>query len=218
MPRPVGTDHLDVAPEGRLVLHAVHSKGWRGRGTATQTAAAHPGTAIHWEDELWEVVSAHDLPGGGTRYELARWDERHAARHVARYDETSERHLAEGRRSDRRRSRGWVRTLLLSPILGHLPSAHQQRIEDQTAFPAPAMTIVSAVPLFVLGVVSLFSLLASIAGGVSLLPMWAAVPGTYLLAESAARLGTAILQGRPIGSLAGEALMAFLGFLRRGGS
>jgi len=211
VPRPFGTDHLDVALEGTLVLHAGHPKGWRGRGTATQTTSAHPGTAIHWEGELWEVVSAVDLPGGGSRYELSRWDERHAARHVVRYDEVSERRLAEGRHTERRTRRGWVRALLLSPLYGLLPAAAQHRIENETAFPAPALTLVSALIGFVYGIFSLMSILVSAVGGPPLLPLWAALPGLYVLVESGARGAMATLQGRPLGSLLGEAAWTLLG-------
>jgi hypothetical protein len=211
VPRPFGTDHLDVAPEGRLVLHASHAKGWRGRIAATQTSAPHPGTAVHWEGELWEVVSAVDLPGGGARYELSRWDERHATRHVVRYDDASERQLAEGRRSDGRRRRGWVRALLLSPLYGLLPSAAQNRIEDETAFPATALTTVSALIGFVFGIVSLVSILASAVGGAPIVPLAAAIPGLYILVESGARGAMAIAQGRAVGSILGEAVWTLLG-------
>ncbi len=211
MPRPFGTDHLEVAPEGRLVLHAGHAKGWRGRGMATQTTTAHPGTAIHWEGELWEVVSAVDLPGGGARYELSRWDERHTARHVDRYDEASERRLAEGRSSDRRRTHGFALALLLSPLYGLLPAQTQHRIENETAFPAPALTLVSALIGFVFGIVSLMSILLSAIGGPQFLPLWAALPGLYVLVESGARGMIAIAQGRPVGSFFGEAAWTLLG-------
>lgn len=211
MPRPFGTDHLDVAAEGILVVHAGHPKGWRGRGTATQTTSAHPGTAILWEGEVWEVVSAVDLPGGGVRYELSRWDERHAARHVEPYDEESERRLALGRKGDQRRKAGFFRALLLSPVFGLLPAPAQQRIEDETAFPAPALTLVSALIGFVYGIVSLMSILISAVGGPPLLPLWLALPGLYLLVESGARGAMAALQGRPVGSLLGEAAWTLLG-------
>lgn len=210
MPRHVGTDHLDVSPEGTLVLHAGHAKGWRGRVAATQTSTAHPGTAVHWEGELWEVISAVDLPGGGARYELSRWDERHVARHVERYDETSEKRLAEGRKSDKRRTLGFVRALLLSPLYGLFPAEAQHRIENETAFPAPALTLVSALIGFVFGMVSLMSVLLAAMGGQQLLPLWAAIPGVYVLVESGARGATAIAQGRPVGSFFGEAAWTLL--------
>ncbi len=175
----------------------------------------HPGTAVRWEDELWEVVLAAELPRGGARYELCRWDARHAARHVETYDEATERRLAASQAADRRRRRGWVRAFFLSPVFGHLPAGDQQRLEDETAFPATAMTIVSAAPFFVFGVVSLISLLAGVAGGAGILPVWAAVSGVYFLAESAGRISVAVAQGRPIGSLAGEAFARLLGLLGR---
>jgi hypothetical protein len=218
MPRPFLTDRLEAGAEGRLILISSASKGWRGRTPAAPTSSEHPGTAVRWENELWEVVLAIELLPGGARYELRRWDDQQAARHVETYDEESELRRASAHRADRRRRRGWVRALVLSPLLGHLPSALQQRIEDGTAFPATALTIVSAAPFFVFGVVSLISLLAGIAGGAGLLPTWAAVPGVYFLAESAARLSVAVSQGRPIGSLGGEAFVTLLGaFRRRGG-
>lgn len=211
MPRPVGNDRLDAAPDGTLVLHATRAKGWRGRVAATPTSAEHPGTAVHWEDDLWEVVSALDLPGGGARYGLRRWDERHATRHVVRYDVESERRLVEGRKSDVRRKRGWVRAFLLSPLYGLLPSAAQHRIEDETAFPAAALTIVSALIGFVFGVVSLVSILSAGMGGPPIIPFAAAVPGLYILVESGARGAVAIAQGRAVGSILGEAAWTLLG-------
>ncbi|MGE5345138.1 MAG: hypothetical protein ACM3JH_04210, partial [Acidithiobacillales bacterium] len=101
MPRSVLTDRLDVALDGALVLWSGKPKGWRGRSPATPTSSEHPGTAVRWEDELWEVVLADELPGGGVRYELCRWDARHAARHVETYDEASERRLAALRAAER---------------------------------------------------------------------------------------------------------------------
>lgn len=78
------------------------------------------------------------------------------------------------------------------------------------------MTLASALPLFALGLVSVvFSLAAAYGAGLSgaggslegrgnaipdLLPVWLAV---YLVVESGIRMGTAFLQGRPIGSLLG---------------
>ena len=215
VPRPFGTDRLDVAASGALVLYGARPKGWRQRSPSARTSAEHPGTAVRWEGELWEVTSAVELPGGGVRYELQRWDERHTARHVETYDEESEERLARARLVDSKRGAGWLLALLFSPLLGHLPSARQQWIENETAFPAPAMTIVSAVPLFVFGVVSLISLLAGGIGGADFFPTWVAVAGVYFLVESSARLSTALAQGRPIGSLAGEALVTLYEAIRR---
>jgi hypothetical protein len=131
-------------------------------------------------------------------------------------DEESERRRVAALAADRRRKRAWVGALLLSPLLGHLPAADQQRIEDETAFRAPLMTIVSAAPFFVLGVVSLISLLAGVAGGGSLVPIWAAVPGTYVLAESGARISVVVTQGRPVGSLGGGRSRRFATFSAAG--
>jgi hypothetical protein len=215
MPRPVLTDRLEAGPAGRVVLLSATPKGWRARKPATRDSAEIPGTAVRWEESLFEVIGAVPAPGGEVRYELAAWDVRHSARHVWTYDEANERHRLAEERKDRRRGNHYALVLLLSPLLGHLPSDLQQRIEDETAFPAPRLTLVSAIPLAVVGVLCLLSLLLGAVGGVSLVPSWLALLGVLLLLESGTRISIAVAQGRPIGSLAGEALTAVVRAIRR---
>ncbi len=121
----------------------------------------------------------------------------------------------EAKRRDRRREDQFALVVLLSPLLGHLPSELQQKIEDETAFPAPRLTLVSAIPLALFGVVALLSLLVGAVGGGDFIPSWLALAGVLLLFESATRISIAVGQGRPIGSLAGEALTAVVGAIRR---
>jgi len=215
VPRPVQTDRLEAGPAGRVVLVSATSKGWRARKSATQDSAEIPGTAVRWEEGLFEVVEAVPLPGGEVRYELAAWDGRHSARHVQTYDEVNERHRAAEEKRGRRREDQFALAVLLSPLLGHLPSELQQKIEDETAFPATRLTLVSAIPLALFGVVCLLSLLLGAVGGGDFLPPWLGLVGVFLLLESGTRISIAIAQGRPIGSLAGEALTAMARAVRR---
>jgi len=215
VPRPVLTDRLEAGPAGRVVLLSATPKGWRARRPATRSSAEIPGTAVRWEEELFEVVEAVPLPGGDVRYELSPWDGRHSARHVQMYDEANERYRAAGEKQDRRREDLFALVVLLSPLLGHLPSDLQQRIEDETAFPAPRLTLVSAIPLAVFGFTGLMSILLSVVGGERLLPQWLGLVGIALLVESATRISIAVAQARPVGSLAGEAVTAIVRAFRR---
>lgn len=215
MHRPVLTDRLEAGPAGRVVLLSATTKGWRARKPATRNSAEIPGTAVRWEEGLFEVVEAVPTPGGEVRYELAAWDERHSARHVQTYDEANEKHRVDGERRDRRRGDHFALVAVLSPLLGHLPSELQQSIENETAFSASRLTLVSAIPLAIFGFFCLLSVLAGVVGAGSFLPSWLALVGLYLLFESTARISIAVAQGRPIGSFAGEVVAAIVRAIRR---
>ena len=125
MPRPFGTDRLDVAPSGRVRLRCRQPKAWVARKPAERGLVVHPGTAVRWDDDLWEVVSAEEAPGSEVCYELARWDDQHAIRVLLPYDETSEAvRAADVRGLARKRSWAWV-VYLLSPLVGLLPGRVQ---------------------------------------------------------------------------------------------
>jgi hypothetical protein len=203
MPRALGRDRLGVEAGGRLLLDCEAPKGWRSRSPATPTSAEHPGSAVRWEDEFFEVLEVRPLGGAAVRYVLAPWDERHAMRVVDAYSEEAEavRGLARddvARRSDRR-----VYLLLVAPLAGSLPAHVQERLEHEYNAPGRLLSLASALPLWVVGWVSLILLLASSMGGGDSVPTTLLVFGVYLLAESTARLVVCVLQGRPIGTLAG---------------
>lgn len=178
--------------------------------------AFHPGTAVRWEDALWEVVGARDLPGGGARYDLAPWDDRNAIRVLLPYDDTSEiEREADAREVVRRQAAGWL-TLLLSPVTGLLPGHVQERLGVELGIRATTLTLASIlVPMAAGTYALLMTLAAGFGAGVQLggptaeplLPLLA-----YFLPESLLRLGVAMSQGRPIGSAFGLPLY-FLGRL-----
>ena len=76
----------------------------------------------------------------------------------------------------------------------------QERLEHEYNVRGSTMSLVSAVPLWILGWISLILLLASSIGGVRILPTPVLVLGVYFLVESSVRLAVCIPQGRPIGS------------------
>lgn len=203
MPRAVGRDRLGVETAGRVVLDCDAPKGWRGRSPATPTSAEHPGTAVAWEGEFFEVLEVHARDGASVRYVLAPWDERHAMRVVEAYSADAEAARLSERSDAARRSDRHVYVLLVAPLAGSLPAHVQERLEVEYNVSGRLLSLASAVPLWVLGWLALILLLASSVGGATSLPLPVLLFGVYLLAESTARLAVCLLQGRPIGTLLG---------------
>jgi hypothetical protein len=173
----------------------------------THASAEHPGTAVEWDGALYEVREAEPQRDGGMRYALLPWEEGHAIRRLERYDAASEE-IREGERRDRRHDVAKRRaSILLAPLLGLLPGEVQRKMARDFGAPAIAMTVSSALPLFVAGFLGLFGMLVRMAGGQLELPPWVAPPAAlsaYLLLESALRLASAIALGDPVGTLAAE--------------
>jgi hypothetical protein len=203
MPRAVGRDRLGVEAAGRLLLDCDVSKGWRGRSPATPTSAEHPGSAVRWEEQFFEVLEVCPLGGEAVRYVLAPWDDRHVMRVVEAYSDEAEAARSRERADGARRSDWHVYVLLIAPIAGCLPGDVQERLEHELNVPARLLSLASALPLWVAGWVALVLLMATSITGVGFLPTPVLFFGVYLLAESTARLVVCVLQGRPIGSLVG---------------
>jgi len=163
---------------------------------------------VRWHAELWEVVEADPLAAGGVRYRLAPWEARNAIRTIESYDPESESARASVRAFRRDSVRRRRLAILFSPLLGHLPGSLQKAMESEFGAPAAAMTVVSAVPFLVWGVLGLVSFISEMAGGGPLFEHLPPIPvAAYFTAESALRVGSA-LQGEPMGSAAGWALHA----------
>lgn len=205
MPLPHGPDTAAEQRDGRWVIVSPVAKGWRARRAKSRTSPEHPGVAVSWDGELFEVIEAGESEAGPSRYTLARWDERHTIRRIDHYDDAAEERRARARTDEALRRRRRLQLLLLSPLAGHAPAEVQDRWEQEYDAPASLMTLVSALPLFLFGVLCSLSLTIRAFTGVSLLPFSEAVLlfGVYLMAESGMRLSAAWGQGRPAGSLAG---------------
>lgn len=202
MPRAVGCDRLGVETAGQVLLDCDSPKGWRPRVPATPTSAEHPGTAVAWEGDFYEVLEARPR-GPGVQYVLAPWDERHAMRVVMAYDEETEAARGRERTDAARRSDRYVYLLLGGPLVGSLPGHVQEFFEMEYNVPARRLSLSSALPLWIVGWLALVLLLASAVGGAGAPPLPVLLFGVYLLAESTARLAVCLLQGRAIGTLVG---------------
>ena len=213
---PFGSDRLEAAPDGAFWIICSAPKGWTPRRGRAHTPGEYPGTAVRWEADLFEVVEAISYLDGTTRYRLEPWPDRHAVRSIQTYDEGSEAHRPRERARQKRRITKRRLTIILAPLLGHLPGPVQARMESEFGAPAVGMTIASALPLFALGLVSVvFNLAAAFGAGLfraggSLEGRGSAIPdllpvalAVYLVVESGIRMGTAFLLGCPVGSVPG---------------
>ena len=197
---------MEATPSGCVAVVCALPKGWVARRPAAPGAVLHPGTAVRWEDGLWEVLTAEET-AGGVRYELAPWDERHAVRLLVPYDERSEAERAADARDLRGRRRARIATLVLAPLAGLLPGDVQERLETELGLRATRLTLASVLAPMAAGT---FALVMSLAAGLgagtgsggpairALLPIVA-----FLLPESFVRIAVAAGQGRPIGSVLG---------------
>ncbi|MEP6995818.1 MAG: hypothetical protein ABI968_14945 [Acidobacteriota bacterium] len=202
--RAFGADRLDAGAGGEIWLVCPVPKSWAPRQDKTLTRAEYPGTAVSWQGGVFEVLRAEPLTDGSIRYRLAAWEEGHAIRRMEQYDDASQaaRETESGDRRDRVRHRRL--SILLAPLAGLLPGAKQKDMESEFGAPALAMTISSALPLFVIGFLGLFrNLIGGLGGGLGL-PGYLAPPfpvALYLFGESALRLASAFAMGEPMGSL-----------------
>ena len=125
---------------------------------------------------------------------------------VEAYSEEAEAGRGSERADAARRSDRHVGILLVAPLVGSPPGARPGAARNEYNVPARRLSLASALPLWILGWIALILLLASSFGGAGALPTPVLVFGVYLLAESTARLAVCLLQGRPIGTLAGTVL------------
>jgi hypothetical protein len=216
-PRTFGSDRAETDAGGSRLLFCGVAKGWLPRKPGTQTSAEHPGSAVRWEAEIFEVVEVAASADGAVRYRLEPWDSRHAIRTLSHYDEVNEQ-ARQSEQARRRASIHWRRlSLLFAPILGHLPGAVQTRMESEFGAPARFMTIASALPLFLLGVLGLLAWQLAGFGGGNVFPSWLTEHPflfMYLFGESGLRLASAFIQGEPMGSLIGILGYEIAGALR----
>jgi hypothetical protein len=205
MPLPHGRDRVAEQRDGTWIVVAPNAKGWRARRPRTRISPEHPGTAVSWDGELFEVVAARESEGGQASYSLERWSDRHTIRVLENYDEAAEESRARARLDDTFRSRRRRQLLLLAPLAGHVPAEVQDRWEREYDVSGSLLTLISAFPLFVFGALCSVSLTIRAFTGASVLPLpeGVLVLGLCLMVESGMRLSAAWGEGRPAGSLAG---------------
>jgi hypothetical protein len=212
-----GSDRFERRPGGEILLICPHTKGWNARGPGGQTRAAHPGTAVSWAGELFEVVGEVARADGGVVYRLAAWPQEQTIRTLEAYDEPSEAHRAAVRAETRRDSRLLGLSLLLAPLVGLLPGSVQRRMERDFGAPARTMTLTSGLVELAVGVVGwLFGMAAALGGGFAReggAPFIARLPlplCVLLILDASVRLASAFVMERAMGTIVTELPYALL--------
>jgi hypothetical protein len=201
MPTPHGSDSVESGPEGTTILVCLEEKDWVPRKGCTRLSSEHPGTAVLWEDAMWEVLEA-GREGGAVRYRLGAWDDRHVVRVRVAYDEETENRRALAAHLSARGARRRDLLTAAAPLTGLLPGAVQARWEKELGVNAARITIVSTILPFVVGTTVAVLLLAAAFGGPGLPRVVA--PLAWFFPESVFRFGIAMSQGKPVGSVVGS--------------
>jgi len=198
--RAYGSDRLAEGAEGMLLLSCRLPKGWTARAPKALHRAEFPGTAVLWDDVLFEVMAVEALPNG-VRYTLAPWPDMHAVRVSERYDDaTEERRVAEWRAAHAR-ERHRRTANLFGLLTGHLPAIVQEHLASEVGIVPNRLTLLSCLPeLVALG----FAATTIVQAVMDNRPIpWLAVAGVLFGIDALVRLFFVMTQNRPIGSPAG---------------
>ena len=199
--RAYGSDRLGAgAEEGTWVLSSRLPKGWTARVPKELNRREFPGTAVLWEELLFEVMAVEHLPHG-VRYTLAPWSDSHAVRLSERYDEESEQRRVADWRASHARERHRRTANLLAPLTGHLPALVQEHLASEVGIVPNRLTLISCIPELV---AFTFALLAGVQAYMDNRPIPPLVwVGAVIGADALVRLFFLATQARPIGSAAG---------------
>ncbi len=187
---------------GQWIISCRHAKGWVARVERTYTNPEHPGTAILWEDQYFEVVSAESVPGG-VRYVLAPWRESHAMRLTDRYDEASENWREGEHRAALMREKSRKTANLVGILTGHLPAPVQEKLASELGILPTRLTFLSLVVPLLYEIWYVNDSVRRMMINERGLPIVFTLFAMYLFAECGLRLLIVWTQMRPIGSAAG---------------
>lgn len=141
-----------------LLIYSMYEKpGWQPHTPATRTRPPHPGSAIDYQGQLYEIMEIG--PGEGMqhtyRYALRRWEDRFVVRRVFPYTAQTERIVAQQAQEHRRRHRHHWLILYTFPLSTQLPTEVIQRWWREWGLPMSWMSLASglifALPMFWFG-------------------------------------------------------------------
>src|SRR3954452_22417992 len=199
---PHGTDRVRAVAGGRIILFSRYAKDWQPRAEKTLTSPEHPGTAVFWDEAIYEVVSAEGQAEGAVRYVLEPWRDEHAIRITDQYDEASETQRFAEHRARIRREQNRKAVTFTAFLAGHLPALVQEQIASELGMFAPRMTLLSALSVFALIAALIFAIVHQLMTGDAVHP-WQIIALAFLGAESVVRFYMAWMQNRPMGSVIG---------------
>jgi hypothetical protein len=198
-----GSDRVREIADGRVILFSRYPKnGWQARVEKTFTSPEHPGTAIFWDETIYEIVAAEGQQQGGVRYVLEPWRDVHAIRVSERYDEEREAHRFAEHEASIRREQQRKGATLISFLAGHLPALVQEQMASELGMFAHRMTMMSILTVFIVIVTLFYGMASQAIAGLPVHP-WQIILTGYLMMETGVRFHMAWSQSRPMGSLGG---------------
>jgi hypothetical protein len=176
-----------------LWVYAVLPKeGWVPHSPGDFVRAEHPGSAIKYRDQIYEVMRVEETVEGGYafRYRLRPWDPQYTIRHLVEYTLKTQRDAVDAHQEMARAERLRSLLLWLFPIAGFAPNALQREWEKKTGLSMAWVSFGSA--LF--GVALAFALRNGPESLLYIVIVW------YVALESFARLLCIAVTHRPLGS------------------
>jgi hypothetical protein len=205
--RAFGSDRVEPGDGAQVVLTCVRAKGWLARIPKTLTTSQHPGTAILWEEQFFEVVAADAQTGGGVRYVLEPWRDEDVIRVSEAYDEGSEQRRDAEVIAAGKREKGRVLANFLGIFTGQLPAIVQQRLAGELGILPTRLTFLSLLLPFAYLLWWINETVRRVMhADAGPMPIAFTLIAFYLLAESIVRLQIVWAQARPVGSAAGGIL------------
>jgi len=183
----------DGGPIELWVYAVLPKEGWVTHSPGDLARAEHPGSAIKYGDQVYELLRVEETAEGGYafRYGLRPWDPQYAIRHVVNYTLKTQMEAAAGHQDMTRAQRLRSLILWLFPLAGFAPDPLQREWEKKTGLSMAWVSTGSA--LF--GMALAFAM-RDVAGDS---PFAAVV--FYLAMDSFARLFWIAISHRPHGSL-----------------
>lgn len=204
--RAIGTDRVRVMTDGRIVLASRFPKGWQARVPKTLTTPEHPGTAVLWDGEYYEVVEVAPMPPSGSRYVLDKWREEHAIRVSSVYDEANEAQRLAEYHAALRRERQRIGATFGGLFVGHLPAVVQEAMASELGILPVRLTMLSLLVSFAIFASIIFYMVAEVTNGHPMPPLLVILAAAQL-GEMSLRYLVVMSQQRPIASSLG-----FLGY------
>jgi hypothetical protein len=204
-----GSDRFRMAG-GKLILFSAIPKGWKARIPRQGTHTEHPGTAVLWDEQYFEVISASMGPAGIT-YVLAPWRDDHTIRTFEHYDAASETHRVTEYKAVKAQQKASVAASLASIFLGNLPAVVQKRLANEFGVSPARMTGISVLlPLALFATCVLVAANSAVEQSGARVPLWLWLVSGALLVEGAARFNISMAQDRGAGTLWGFVLYAII--------
>lgn len=199
---PYGGDRVRNAG-GKIILQTAIPKGWVAR-KPKGVHAEYPGTAVLWDGEYFEVITAERASETAVRYVLEPWRDDHVIRDFQHYDEATEAHRIADHRAAAAQRKKSVLSRLSGIVLGHFPAHVQDHLQNEFGVMPSRMTIASCIPsLVLLGACVWFESEARLERVESPVPFWLGPLALLLVLESAVRFLVAMAQNRGMGSMLG---------------